>query len=78
MEPLALRYVPFRLHELQQSRSSNPGLDVTKNIEDPTIQVQAARGNISKYFTCDPIDMISMLSQITIKVPLSDMFRIEK
>ena len=26
----------------------------------------------------DPIDMVSMLSQITIKVPLSKMFRIEE
>ena len=35
-------------------------------------------GIIVKPTMSDPIDMISMLSQITIKVPLSNFFRIEE
>lgn len=42
------------------------------------IQMPSAIGNSTKPTIYDPIDMISMLSQITIEFPLSEMFRIEE
>ena len=53
-------------------------LDVVKQNVVPTAQTTLTPGNIVKPTVVEPVDMISMLSQITVKVPLSKLFRIEE
>ena len=45
---------------------------------EPIVQKALSPGMILKPTISNPIDMISMLSQINIKVPLSELFRIEE
>lgn len=47
-------------------------------MEESTIQLQETKGNLLKPLVYDLVDMIYMLSQIIVKVPLSEMFRIEE
>ena len=44
----------------------------------PTAQKTSIPGIIVKPTTIEPIDMIAMLSQITMKVPLYELLRIEE
>lgn len=53
------------------------GSDTTKELKVPAIQKNPAPGTLVKPTISKPIDMISMLSQIIVKVPLSELFRIE-
>lgn len=54
------------------------GFDTTKHIILHVVQKTSTLGILVKPNISEPIDMISMLSQITIKVPLSKFFRIEE
>ena len=49
-----------------------------KKTTSPTIPKALTLGMIMKPTISDPLDMLSMLSQITIRVPLSKLFRIEE
>lgn len=51
--------------------------DIIKQAE-PSIQAPIVLGKFVKPNIYDPIDMIEMLSQINVKVPLSKMFKIEE
>ena len=50
----------------------------TKKVIEPIVQKALILGMIMKPTISNPIDMISMLAQITIKVTLSKLFRIEE
>ena len=54
------------------------GFDPVKQKVSSTIQNPSPLDVNIKNTTYDPIDMVSMLSQITIKVPLVEMFKIEE
>ena len=51
---------------------------VDKVIGEPTLQPQAKKGMVLNVPSSIPIDMFSMLSHMTINVPLSEMFRIKE
>lgn len=55
-----------------------PKHDIFKKVEDSSDQVHENKGNPSKPIIYDHVDMINMFPQITMKVPLSEMFRIEE
>ena len=59
-----------------QEKGSGP--DTVKQIIVHVAQKVLTLGMIMKPTMSNPIDMISMLSQITIKVPLSKLFRIDE
>ena len=59
-----------------QPEKSEP--DVVKQKVVPTTQKTPILGTIVKPTVVEPVDMIAMLSQITVKVPLSELFRIEE
>ena len=50
--------------------------DLATQITMPIFQKIATPGMLVKPTVSKPIDMISMLSQITVKVPLSQLFKI--
>lgn len=53
-------------------------LGISKQMAGPTTQTLSSPGISINPTIYDLVDMISMLSQITIKLPLSEMFRIEE
>ena len=59
-----------------QGKKSGP--DTIKKIVVPAVHKISTLGILIKPTIIEPVDMISMLSQITVKVPLSELFRIEE
>ena len=59
-------------------QEKNLGYDLAKQVVVPTIQRTSTPSLLVKPTVFEPIDMISMLSQIIVKVPLSKLFRIDE
>ena len=59
-------------------QEKNSASNSSKEIVLPTIQWTSTLGMLLKPTVLEPIDMISMLSQIIVKVPLYELFRIEE
>ena len=59
-------------------QEKNLGSNIDKKITVPSIQKISTLGILVKPIVCDPIDMICMLLQIIVKVPLSELFRIDE
>ena len=72
--------VHFQNEEISKPITSEKELrfEAIKKKELFVVQTPIPSGVSVKNITYDPIDIVSMLSQITVKVPLSEMFRIEE
>ena len=72
--------VQFQTNETTKAivKEKKLGSDTIKKIIVSVVKKVPTPSMIVKPTIFDPIDMISMLSQITIKVPLSKLFRIQE
>lgn len=72
--------VQFQAYNVAKAvvQEKQSGSNTTKQIIVPIVQKTTTSGILVKPTMTEPIDMIFMLSQITVKVPLSKLFRIEE